>query len=795
MKPSNLLRILVGLALALSLSSTVWATPPAQIPVQGVLADAEGLPIDATYAVHFVLYSDAAGQNEVWSENQNVVFEGGFFSAYLGAVTPVDLVTLRDNHSLYLGIAVDGDAEMDLIHIATAPFAAYAEFAAEAASLEGFTAADFALTAHEHSWHELTDVPADADPDPTNEYNLTAELSGTNLLISDGGGTLTVPLAALTAGLDVNDADSNPTNEHNISAALVGTNLVITDGGGSLTVPLAALRDGVNDADADPANELITAASLSGTNLLITDAGGTRTISLASLQDGVIDADANPSNELNQSLTLTGTDLILTDAGGAKTVSLAGLGGGADLDADPTNELITSASLVGTNLLLVDAGGTQTVALGSLVNDADASITNELLTSASLVGTDLLLVDAGGTKTVRLVSLVNDADASPTNELLTSASLVGTNLLLVDAGGTKTVALASLQDGVNDADASPTNELNMSVALAGTTLQLTDAGGVKSVNLVSLQDGVNDADANPTNELNTSISLSGTVLTLNDAGGPLSVNLSSLQDGVNDADANPSNELNTAFSLVGTSLQLTDAAGMKSASLASIAANPTDELQNLSLADGVLSLSSGNSVDLNSGNMMLAVNLGTSENDLAFTSTLTGDDFAMSATLPFAVKLGGVDYTNVYITTNGWIEFGPGPGSSDWTNDCLPSSAHTGPMVAAYWDDLEANLVSWGVEGTAPNRVYIINWDTYLRLSPTDEVDFQVQLHEGSNAINVKYFGVTPNSLGQSATIGYQAAGGASAKTYPISCNARVLNDDARTTDRSDQGWSITPMR
>ena len=209
----------------------------------------------------------------------------------------------------------------------------------------------------------------------------------------------------------------------------------------------------------------------------------------------------------------------------------------------------------------------------------------------------------------------------------------------------------------------------------------------------------------------------------------------------------------------------------------------------------MLSLSSGNSVDLNSGNMMLAVNLGTSENDLTFTSTLTGDDFASSVALPFSVTLGGVAYSSVYITTNGWIEFGTNPGNSQWINGCLPSSLFTGPMLAAYWDDLYANLVSWGTVGIAPNRAFIINWDAYVRPTSTDEADFQVQLHEGSNAINVKYFGVTPNSLGQSATIGYQAAGGASAKTYPISCNARVLNDDARTTDRSDQGWSITPMR
>ena len=38
----------------------------------------------------------------------------------------------------------------------------------------------------------------DADADPTNEYNISFELNGTDLEISDGGGTQTVDLSTLT---------------------------------------------------------------------------------------------------------------------------------------------------------------------------------------------------------------------------------------------------------------------------------------------------------------------------------------------------------------------------------------------------------------------------------------------------------------------------------------------------------------------------------------------------------------------------------------------------------------------
>ncbi len=74
------------------------------------------------------------------------------------------------------------------------------------------------------------------------------------------------------------DGDSDPQNELISSAILSGTNLQITDPGGTKVVDLGDL---VNDADSNPSNELITSTQLDGTDLKITDAGGTKTVDLS----------------------------------------------------------------------------------------------------------------------------------------------------------------------------------------------------------------------------------------------------------------------------------------------------------------------------------------------------------------------------------------------------------------------------------------------------------------------------------------------------------------------------------
>ncbi|MCP4441846.1 MAG: hypothetical protein GY810_23310 [Aureispira sp.] len=195
--------------------------------------------------------------------------------------------------------------------------------------------------------------------------------------------------------------------------------------------------------------------------------------------------------------------------------------------------------------------------------------------------------------------------------------------------------------------------------------------------------------------------------------------------------------------------------------------------------------------------MVLSSSFAYSEDDVSSASltnygVLSGDDVSVVATLPFTVTLGGTAYTSLYISSNGFVEFAAGTGGTDLSNDALPSANHSNPLVAGYWDDLvsEGDNIQYGYTGTAPNRVFIVSYDA-RRFGGSDIVDFQIQIHEGSNLINVKYFDVSPNTCGQGATIGYQGAGGSAATAYPLGYNARLLDDNRTSTDT----WSVCPVR
>ncbi|MBX3059499.1 MAG: proprotein convertase P-domain-containing protein [Anaerolineae bacterium] len=138
------------------------------------------------------------------------------------------------------------------------------------------------------------------------------------------------------------------------------------------------------------------------------------------------------------------------------------------------------------------------------------------------------------------------------------------------------------------------------------------------------------------------------------------------------------------------------------------------------------------------------------------------DDGEANITLPFPFTFYGVTSSDLRVGNNGGIRFNATTGDVGITNAALPNAAH--PLtIFPFWDDLdeEQGNVYWEVQGTAPNRVAIIEW--YQRphfpgsaAAPT--ITFQVLLFEGSNEIKFQYLDVDfddpATSFGASATVG-----------------------------------------
>jgi len=120
---------LLWLGLLLMLSPPAFSAAPDEVPLQGVLTDQNGAPLDGNLDVLFSIYAVQTGGSALWSETQTVAVQNGLFTVYLGRVDTLDLATFRDNGELWLGIQVGADPEMSRIQLGSTPFAAYAEYA------------------------------------------------------------------------------------------------------------------------------------------------------------------------------------------------------------------------------------------------------------------------------------------------------------------------------------------------------------------------------------------------------------------------------------------------------------------------------------------------------------------------------------------------------------------------------------------------------------------------------------------------------------------------------------------
>jgi hypothetical protein len=142
--------------------------------------------------------------------------------------------------------------------------------------------------------------------------------------------------------------------------------------------------------------------------------------------------------------------------------------------------------------------------------------------------------------------------------------------------------------------------------------------------------------------------------------------------------------------------------------------------------------------------------------------SLTGDDSFTTVPMPIPFEFAEVPYSNINICTNGFLNFGTG--STAFSNNL---SATTAPfnVVAPFWDDLffhpGSNVIT-DVQGTAPNRVFIVQFNNVGRYPSTSawRLNFQTRFYETTNVIEFIYGGTTPGTETFTASIGLKGAVG-----------------------------------
>src|SRR5207249_9773935 len=158
------------------------------------------------------------------------------------------------------------------------------------------------------------------------------------------------------------------------------------------------------------------------------------------------------------------------------------------------------------------------------------------------------------------------------------------------------------------------------------------------------------------------------------------------------------------------------------------------------------------------------------------------DDCATTIALPFAYNLYGTSFTSASATSNGQLDFQVT--DTNWTNTCLPDTS-AGYAIFAHWDDLRTDIsgtvgsgIFTSVSGSAPNRIFNIEWRVVYFNNNAQQANFEIRLYEGQNRFDIVYG--QQDQGGTSATVGVQRDSGSHFTQFE--CNTGGLSSGLQLT-------------
>ena len=120
------------------------------------------------------------------------------------------------------------------------------------------------------------------------------------------------------------------------------------------------------------------------------------------------------------------------------------------------------------------------------------------------------------------------------------------------------------------------------------------------------------------------------------------------------------------------------------------------------------------------------------------------DECVTNITLPFPVIFYDQVFNSATVSSNGNLQFSS---TSNNTKGCL-STGTANNLITAYWTDLvtsgnndsgAANGIFTSISGTAPNRIFNIEWRTSDFGATENQNNFEIRLYEGQRRIDLVY--------------------------------------------------------
>jgi hypothetical protein len=146
------------------------------------------------------------------------------------------------------------------------------------------------------------------------------------------------------------------------------------------------------------------------------------------------------------------------------------------------------------------------------------------------------------------------------------------------------------------------------------------------------------------------------------------------------------------------------------------------------------------------------------------------DNASMLVPLPFAFRYWATDRPAgalIDVSSNGWI--GMDGLASSAPSGTIPSATLPNAVIAAHWGDLltTAGGVCVATVGTAPNRLWVAEWNATYHPAGAELLSFEIVLHESSGVIDVIFGTLTPpiaaHVTGVEDPMGINAIGGCAA--------------------------------
>ena len=179
-----------------------------------------------------------------------------------------------------------------------------------------------------------------------------------------------------------------------------------------------------------------------------------------------------------------------------------------------------------------------------------------------------------------------------------------------------------------------------------------------------------------------------------------------------------------------------------------------------------------------------------------------GDDVDTPVTLPFPFTLYNQTFNSVNVSSNGRIDFVVPNEPGGFVTNCLPAPPNIGPYdftIFPAWEDMRTDIglsgcasfpggtcgVFTSVSGTAPNRIFNIEWRSVLFADNSSTQNFEARLYENGGPNNDLRFDVIIGTLNPGADHNYvsgvQGNSGAGFFTQDFCANPAPVQNVSRT--------------